>query len=183
MKNEENTEKKKEQLRKELEDIAPTLAAMTKTNPFGIPENYFSSLEYRVMQQIKKAETPKLSAKDNFKVWWTNVIALFSGRVLATAVASMIVLGISLFFLHTALMNAGNRSSDSGLEFSGLSNEELGNYVITHSEEFDLADIDPETLNAVAQNYKMKDAAKDPGNVKYKSAVEDSDQPETEDVL
>jgi hypothetical protein len=187
MRTEENNHEK-EQLRKELEEIAPSLAAMKKTNPFGLPENYFSGLEYRVMQQIKREEAPKaieIGLSDRIKFWWDKRFAvLFSGRIVAPVMASILVLTVSLFFLHQALVNSSNRSTDNGLEFSGLSNEELSSYVINHADEFDLADIDPETLNNVAHKYKLKNNGPGSQKEEQKAPADDvDDQTPNEEVL
>ena len=41
-------------IHKELAEIAPTLAAMEKRNPFKVPDGYFSSLESKVIASVTK---------------------------------------------------------------------------------------------------------------------------------
>ena len=176
----------------ELEQLAPSLSSMKKANPFVLPENYFDHLEYKVMERIK-AEKPTASAKTaspqiSLRQWWdTNMAVLFTWRIIAPIIASVLVLGISLNFMHSALSSYSSSSpSESGLELSGLSDNDLSKYIVTHSEEFDLNDVDPQILNEVAENYEIKDGAPvkpSAAGQKDKAVDELDDQLTTEEVL
>lgn len=152
-----NNEHESKLVREELEAIAPKLASMKKNQPFGLPEDYFSSLEHKVMQQIKQGQQPVTPPAQNAP-WWAGIAFLFSGRVLATSVASILVLSISLFFLHGA-MNSQTvaAGTDTSVALSGISQQDLNAYVLNHADDIDLSDMDATTLNTIAQNYKIKD--------------------------
>ena len=182
----------REQLRKELEEEidTPILANMNKTNPFKVPENYFSSLEDKVMQQLKP-QMPQVQQLPTFKeqmqyIWDTHLAFFFTGRVVVPVFASLIVLVVSFVGFHHAMVNSANyamgntpaNSTEASIELSGITKEELSSYVISHSDEFDLSDVDQATLSSVAENYKMKDII--PGT---KDAQEMDDASSIEDML
>jgi hypothetical protein len=60
----------KNEILKELEELSPRLAAMRKSNPFSIPDNYFTTLHGRIVAAVKAQgveaeliEAPQLLAK------------------------------------------------------------------------------------------------------------------------
>jgi hypothetical protein len=60
----------KNEVLKELEELSPRLAAMRKSNPFSVPEGYFTSLQGQIIAAYKAqsvdaelTETPQLQAQ------------------------------------------------------------------------------------------------------------------------
>ena len=100
---------------KELAEIAPLLSSLEKSNPFSVPEGYFSSLENRVMDALDKKpmlseSTPSgyfdsLSDRVLEKIQTeekTKVIPLYRNKWMAIA-ASFIVLLAAGFLINGQL--------------------------------------------------------------------------------
>ena len=109
---------------KELAEIAPLLASLEKSNPFSVPEGYFSSLENKVMDALDKKPVltgsmpsgyfDNLSDRVLEKIQTEEkviVVPLYRNRWLAIA-ASFIVLMAAGF-----LINGQLGKTSSGEEF------------------------------------------------------------------
>ncbi|MEL6635867.1 MAG: hypothetical protein AAFW73_00335 [Bacteroidota bacterium] len=88
---------RKEEIRKELEELSPLLSKLDKDNPFEVPYGYFDKMQREVLQQVKE---PQVSpARPGIWAW------LFgnqrSGR-LGLGVISLLVVATAGFFYWSA---------------------------------------------------------------------------------
>ncbi|PCH91177.1 MAG: hypothetical protein COB85_09420 [Bacteroidetes bacterium] len=63
------------EVRKELEDIAPSLSKIDRANPFEVPDNYFDNLPGVVSDRINGHSTPHSSTVRALVIRWTAVAA------------------------------------------------------------------------------------------------------------
>lgn len=111
--------KEKENIQKELEQLAPLLAKhKSKPNPFKMPSGYFDILETQVLEQVS-SETPKSSTTKirSLSFWLTNA-------------AAVILLAIGVSFLLQPTTNSDNLLAD-------ISAEEIDRYISDNLDEFD----------------------------------------------
>ncbi|HIA10542.1 MAG TPA: hypothetical protein EYN69_00505 [Flavobacteriales bacterium] len=71
-----NTNKENsDEIRKELEGIAPRLSKIEKVNPFEVPDGYFDNLPRLVSDRINEASTAHRAAVRTLTFRWTAVAA------------------------------------------------------------------------------------------------------------
>ena len=137
---------------KELAEIAPLLASLEKSNPFSVPEGYFSSLENRVMDALDKKPVLNESAPSGYFDNLSDrvleriqteekpkVIPLYRNKWLAIA-ASFIVL-IAAGFLINGQLGQSNSGEEFALDYEP---EEALEYLIENENLYlsDLISID-----------------------------------------
>lgn len=119
----------KEEIRKELEDIAPRLALIQR--PDDVPpvgETYFHNVQVEALQTYRehRASMPGKSAADG---WWS-FLSLPRRPAMAIAFASVCMLVVSVFWLwpETPQENA----------FAELKTEEIYSYIEENIDDFEI---------------------------------------------
>jgi len=108
----------------EIFDIAPTLASLEKHNPFKVPEDYFQSLENKVLDAVDKKPILSASAPEGYfdnlsdqilnrikAEEKTKVIPLYKRKWLTIAASVIILLGAGY------LINTQPNLSNEDVEF------------------------------------------------------------------
>lgn len=144
-------------IHKELKEIAPMLAAMDKSNPFKVPDNYFSDLEVRTLDALGKkpvlSQSPpagyfnglsdrileKVAAEEK-----TKVIPLYK-RTWFTIAASFIVIASVMVLMNNPFSTIDSGQSmafdfevEEGLDYLA----ESGDLRLSDLMSLDLEDID-----------------------------------------
>lgn len=122
----------KENIKTELEDLAPTLAKLKAENlgtGFQVPPNYFRQLTTDILAEVQPSSpVPSVT-------WYDRLIRQLSTLLQARpalALASVVVLILAgMWFLRT------NSLSSNDVPGLALNNEELEAYVLAHIEDFD----------------------------------------------
>ena len=123
----------KENIQKELEELAPELSQVKKENLFEVPADYFQKLPGELMAKLQSE--PQAN-------WWDtldNQIQLWLDKWLKPqfampAFASMVVL---IMAAHLLIVPPGSVTEPTTL--AGISDAVLEDYVYDYSDEFDLA--------------------------------------------
>jgi hypothetical protein len=142
-------------VREELEDLAPSLAAMKKTNPFAVPENYFSNLEERMLEKVRPhapvaTPEPKLTLWQHLVQLIKDTGNLFTGRILAPVLTACIILACGMYFMPKTT------TDNTSAQFASLSKEEVQTYVEAHADEYDLTELGDETITGIASLDEFK---------------------------
>ena len=122
----------KENIKAELEDLAPTLAQLKAENTgtgFQVPPSYFRQLTTDILTEVQ-ASAPKPSDRWYYRL--NRQLSILLQVRPAFALASIIVLILAgMWFLRTDSLNSND------LPELALNNEELEAYVLAHIEDFD----------------------------------------------
>ncbi|MDX2003222.1 MAG: hypothetical protein SFW35_12355 [Chitinophagales bacterium] len=172
-------ERSNSEVRKELEEIAPHLAAKEKQNPFLVSENYFSQLEEQLLAQI--ATSPAPPKPDMWQEMRASLAylgrMLGTGRVLAPALIAIFVLGVSLWLYRMPT------PPPQALQLSSVSDAELMAYVQEDLDDIDLTQLDSATLETVATASAFRPAPSALSNEDLDLLIEHIDDQTLEELL
>ncbi len=107
---------KKNDIRKEIQEIAPGLSQLPKHNPFEVPTNYFDVLPSQIDQ---KRNRPAIHT------FFTVLNIIFQPRFVATGLTAVVLLLISYMLFLDPVMNSNNNLAQNDLE---LFDEQLAWY-------------------------------------------------------
>ena len=152
----------KEEIKKELEEIAPLLSKIKKEDTFDIPKNYFEALPEQILGQIDfpKNNTfttlPKTTTPQKWYAQWIEKLTIFFQPKMAIGLAMMIILVSGAYFLtpihkppmakHSALSETLDQTTDAQLEeyvtanIDNFDEEELFDFVGFDSDGSELDD-------------------------------------------
>lgn len=122
----------KEEIKRELNELAPRLARIDKKNPFGVPPYYFQGLPDRVLERVK---AQPVSWMQKVEAWLNNVFAvIFRPRYAIPASAFVLMVIVVINFLKT-----GRPSSqfDIAQPLAEISTEEISEFAMENFDEFD----------------------------------------------
>ncbi len=136
----------KDNIKKELEDIAPFLAGLKKENPFKVPANFFEQLPDQIMEQARLTPVERLPPKTS---WLDRLIASFAfmlrPQVAFAAICLAALTWTVIFMMQPDQVDQG-LANDSFLV-------DADNYIAANIDEFDT-----EWLAALAMNDESTDA-------------------------
>lgn len=127
-------EKNKRSVREELEVISPQLARLKEqVPPVDIPTGYFDQLSDNVMRQIREeaAITRKPVTESPRQPWWSVLFNTFQQPAYALALASVVILLVSVLVLRP------DNQAQTGIELT-MSEEDINDYINYHIDDFDL---------------------------------------------
>jgi hypothetical protein len=115
----------------ELDSLSPLLAGARKQQaPYSVPEGYFEALPGRIISGVQAApvnNTPVVPLRPRRNIWkWA-----------AAACLAVIVGGSALFFMQ----RSNNSPTSVESQLAGISDQEIVDYLQTHSDAFDSEDI------------------------------------------
>ncbi len=138
----------KDNIKKELEEIAPFLAGLKKENPFEVPSNFFEQLPDQIMEQARLTPVERLPQKIS---WFDRLIASFAfmlrPQVAFAAVCLAALTWTAIFMMQPDSVDQ-ELANDSFLV-------EADNYIAANIDEFDtewLADLAVEETNVAIEN-------------------------------
>lgn len=127
-------EKNKRSVREELELISPQLARLKEqVPPVDIPNGYFDQLSDNVLQQIREERSiaRKPAAEASGQQWWAPLLRLFQQPAYAMALASVVLILVSVLVLRPD----DQRRNEVELT---MSDEDINDYINYHIDDFDL---------------------------------------------
>ncbi len=125
---------KREEIQKELEEIAPLLAKLERKENLSIPKGYFDDLTDNVLGEIQlKEEKIRPSFFEKIDTW---LLRLFQPR-LALALASAVGIVLAAYFLFSNQPFQQNQN----IALMDLSKEEVNTYIYNNLEDFEVTDI------------------------------------------
>ncbi len=119
---------RKEEIRKELEEISPFLSKMKKENPFEVPYGYFDKMQREVMQKVKE---PEVVASPSL---WEQLLGSWLQPRMAWGALSIALIAVAGFFLWPTEQS----STLAGVEGETVEWEAAANaYLAANIDEFD----------------------------------------------
>lgn len=122
----------KDDIRKELDELAPRLSRLKKENPFQVPEYYFQGLPDKVLERVKNEPQSWTERLEN---GLNRTFALiFRPRYALTFATCLVVLAVSVGFLknrQTAVTPAAPRLSQ-------IPTEAIDSYILTNFDDYEL---------------------------------------------
>lgn len=121
----------KEEIRKELEEIAPKLARIQRPSDTPVVEEmFFHHLRIDVLNEVKAREAERIRPVRSG--WWT-ILSLPKKPALAMVAASLVLLAVALVWLWPT-------PTEPDL-FAGVETTELYSYIEENIDEFELSDL------------------------------------------
>lgn len=145
----------KEEIKKELEELAPRLGKIEKKNPFSVPAYYFQGMPDRVLESAKAQPA---SWMDRLESQLNDVFAMiFRPRYAIPATTSLLTLIVAINFFK-----ANNSSQfDIAQPLAEISTEEISEFAMENFDEFDLAAGLPDHVNGLIPTGITSDELKD----------------------
>lgn len=122
--------KNRDDIRKELQEIAPKLSQLGKKNPFTVPDFYFQSLPEKLLQRVRNEPLPWTER-------WEAVLnqfflRIFQPRYALTFATCLVALAVSIGFLK-------NREVQyPSAQLSEISTEEIDAYILSDFDDYEL---------------------------------------------
>lgn len=139
----------REEINKELQEIAPLLSSLKKPDRPEVPVMYFEGFADRLIRQMDISPSQKVIPvkKENLldKIWW-----FFAQPKYALSVAGSIVLIIAFVFMLPV-------KSDTSQLALNISQEEAGVYISQHIDQFDMKTLIDENLTETDVNTLMEE--------------------------
>lgn len=145
-----------EDIKKELEKIAPTLAGLTKKQQPKVPELYFEGFANRLISNIELENTKRLQnpRNENFitKIYWF----FAQPRYVIASVTSVFLIITGLLLIQTK-----RNSNDLAMN---VSQEEASEYIVQHIDQFETKSLVDEDITEAEVN-KIMDETLPPDEV------------------
>lgn len=121
---------RKEEIKKELEELSPFLSKLKKENPFEVPANYFEQLPGQIMEQAKLTPVERPAPRVS---WLDHIGAAFSFMLRPQVAFALICLAALSW---TGIFMWKNQSQ---LQAEVLEQEDtfIEEYIAAHLDEFD----------------------------------------------
>lgn len=122
----------KEEIRKELSELAPRLEKVEKKNPFRVPDYYFQALPDKIMERVKGMPLP-----------WADRLELWLNEAFSTVFRPRYAIPVSAFLLSLAAGVSFFKSktdvhADAMPMLSQVPSDELQQFLIENADEGDL---------------------------------------------
>lgn len=172
--------KEEEDIKKELEGLSPLLSKIPKDRKkgYGIPKDYFSNFEDKLMSAIDADSTTESDTDNNvvpFNQHKSAIISLFTNpKVLAVAAS---ILGLFLLF-NTDIYK--HDKQDAKQLLAALSQDETSSYILENIDQFDTEDLLEYADTDALTNLQRTLATYDVSSV---DVSDDREKEETEDKL
>lgn len=125
----------KEDIKREISELAPRLGMIEKKNPFKSPDYYFQGLPDKILQRAK--EQP-VSWTDKLETWLNDTFeVIFRPRYAIPASAFLLTLIVAVNFFKTQ----EQAQSDITLPLAEISTEEINAFAMENFDEVDLMTI------------------------------------------
>ncbi|HMG15692.1 MAG TPA: hypothetical protein VK590_09605 [Saprospiraceae bacterium] len=139
-----------EDIKLELEEIAPTLAGLSKPRNPKVPELYFEGFANRLIHNMEldtsKVTQPVKNETILNKLWWF----FAQPRYALTSAASVLILISGMFVLQT--------KHDTKTMAVNVSQEEAQEYIVQNIEQFDTKSLVDEDLSETEVNSIMNES-------------------------
>lgn len=119
-------------VQQELKELSPLLSSIPKTNVYTVPENYFETLQIAAIKENVQPAAKVILIGSKTRKWLNYAAAaciaavLFGGGYLYFAKEKPLVPGVSIY-------NPPLATVDVQKEISGLSDDEINNYLKDHN--------------------------------------------------
>ncbi len=130
---------KRNDIQRELNKHAPTLANLAKKEPFHAPPAYFDQFPERIHAQLPNQDR-KIPLAARLAEIWANLATFFLRPSYASALSVFILLAITTSYAYYFHQQAG-QSMQSSLTLKQPSNQEISAYVTNNLEMFDQQEI------------------------------------------
>ncbi|HXH18218.1 MAG TPA: hypothetical protein VNJ07_03955 [Chitinophagales bacterium] len=160
----------REEIEKELSELAPKLSAMAKENPFRVPDYYFQGLPGKVLEKIKSQPVPWT---DKLEMWLNSAfMRIFRPRYSVPVSAILLALLIGINFFKTK----NSRDDSISRQLASISSEEINDFII---ENFDADELEafeglPEPVLIIPQDITDEELQN------YLDNISDNQTPEEE---
>ncbi|MDZ4845468.1 MAG: hypothetical protein SH857_07965 [Chitinophagales bacterium] len=127
----------KDDIQKELNELAPKLGSMEKKNLFPVPDYYFQSLPDKLLARVKNEPQPWTERLENS----LNRIfsRIFQPRYTVTFATSLVLLAVAIGFLK-------KKETDNGApQLSQIPTEEIDAYILADLDEFEIIGLNTTT--------------------------------------
>lgn len=119
-------------IRKELDELAPRLSRLKKENPFQVPDYYFQGLPDKVLERVKNEPQPWTERMEN---GLNRIFALiFQPRYALTFATCLVVLAVSIGFLK----NRETAVTPAAPQLSQISTEAIDAYILNDFDDYEL---------------------------------------------
>lgn len=172
--------KEEDDIKKELEELSPSLSQIPKdrTKGYGIPKDYFSNFEDKLMSAIEADSINELEKESKvvpIKHQQSGIISLFKNAKVLAAAAS--IAGLFLLF-NSDIFKQDKQDAQQLL--AALSHDETNTYILDNIDQFETEDlieyVDANTLTNLKSTLPTYDT-------KTIDLSEDKDREETADKL
>lgn len=129
---------RKEEIKKELEELSPNLAKLKKGNPFRVPANYFEQLPDQIMEQAKWTRVEKSVEEVSAVSWLDRIKSAFVFLLKPqVALAALGIVAITWTVIFTM-----NETEEGGMVLADQSIDAVTDaYVLDHIDEFEIEDL------------------------------------------
>lgn len=134
----------KENIKKELEELAPIFARMEKKNPFSVPDSYFQNLPGKLLERVKQEPQPLPERMEQMLNSFFN--RLFQPRYAIPFAACLVLLPVSI-----GLLKQKNQTA-APLLLSDIPTAEIDAYILADIDEYDMValnDVVPAQTTAI----------------------------------
>lgn len=125
----------KDDIRKELDELAPRLSRLKKENPFQVPDYYFQGLPDKVLERVKAEPQPWTARLENGLNRTFSLI--FQPRYALSFATCLVVLAVSIGFLK----NRQTAVTPAAPQLSQISTEAIDSYILTNFDDYELASL------------------------------------------
>lgn len=127
----------KDDIQKELNELAPKLGRMEKKNPFHVPDYYFQSMPDKLLARAKKEPQPWTERLENS----LNRIfsRIFQPRYAVTFATCLVLLAVSVGFLKK------KESVNVAPQLSQIPTEEINAYILADLDEYEIIGLNTTT--------------------------------------
>lgn len=126
---------RKDEIKKELEELSPILSKLKKENPFEVPSNYFQQLPNQIMEQAKLTPVEKSIRKES---WLDRIVASFAFMLRPQVALGLLGL---VAITWTAIYTLQPDETIAPIAVSQEIEEEADEYILENIEDFDVDDL------------------------------------------
>ena len=121
--------KEKDEIRKELEELAPGLSKIKREQPFQVPPTYFKELSEEILEKARRQPTGPV---------WLNSLSEWMGSLLTPQRLAWQLAAIAVLVVAGIWIIRSNQQVDDLPNIADLSVEEMQDYVSNNVGEFDV---------------------------------------------
>ncbi len=121
----------REEIKKELSELAPKLGSVEKGNPFSVPDYYFQGLPDNVLKSVNAQPLPWI---DKLESWLNTAFALiFRPRYAIPASAFLLGLIVAINFNK----GASDNHAEITRQLAAVSDDDMSDYIVENFDEDD----------------------------------------------
>ncbi|MEM8907466.1 MAG: hypothetical protein AAGD05_06435 [Bacteroidota bacterium] len=157
-------DKKKQEIKDELESISPFLANLERKAPFQVPTDYFKSMEEEVWEQVRPQTAPEKQAAPK-QSWLEQIemalLSLWQPRLALGLASFLLVLTVGWYVQSETASSA----SDGPVLAAAPLLEEASDYLADHLDDFDTEllvqglELDEQDLGLLSSDEVLSDEA------------------------